>query len=100
MGALRVRGVAKRRRAAGEELAAETEMAWDDSALAITVNPMERLAEEAQRRRQREQPDTDDESDSDASYHDDEVDGDSSDCDDVHERRHGPHDLEWDHRDV
>lgn len=94
--------MAKRRRAAGEELAAETEMAWDDSALAITVNPMERLAEEAARRRQREQPDTDDESDSDASYRDDEIDGDSSDCDDIHERRHniGQHDLEWDHRDV
>ena len=39
-------GANKRRRSAGEELAAETEMAWDDSALAITVNPMDRLTEQ------------------------------------------------------
>ena len=39
LGVVRVR--AARRRAQQEETAADTEMAWDDSALTITVNPME-----------------------------------------------------------
>ncbi|XP_046743410.1 calsyntenin-1 [Diprion similis] len=110
VGAARVRGAAKRRRSAGDELAAETEMAWDDSALAITVNPMDRLADHRNSSRHPAQRDEDaDESGSsdsdDASYRDEDLD--SSDCENECEpsnsqrhRHNSPHDLEWDHRDV
>ncbi|XP_046617694.1 calsyntenin-1 [Neodiprion virginianus] len=110
VGAARVRGAAKRRRSAGDELAAETEMAWDDSALAITVNPMDRLADHRNSSRHAAQRDEDAEesgsSDSDdASYRDEDLD--SSDCENECEpsnsqrhRHNSPHDLEWDHRDV
>ncbi|KAK0096763.1 hypothetical protein PV326_004451 [Microctonus aethiopoides] len=110
VGAARVRGAAKQRRTAGDELAAETEMAWDDSALAITVNPMDRLSSEndSHNRGQRED-DNDDSGSSDSeddSFRDDDLD--TSDCENDcelsngrHHRHHNiPHDLEWDHRDV
>lgn len=108
VGAARVRGAAKRRRSAGDELAAETEMAWDDSALAITVNPMERLTEQDSHHQTQRDEDVDDSGSSDSgdgSYRDDDVD--SSDCENDcelssarHGRHNSPHDLEWDHRDV
>ncbi|XP_029677360.1 calsyntenin-1 [Formica exsecta] len=108
VGAARVRGAAKRRRSAGDELAAETEMAWDDSALAITVNPMDRLTENDQHHQSQRDEDVDDSGSSDSedgSFRDDDLD--SSDCENDCElsngrnRRHNsPHDLEWDHRDV
>ncbi|KAL7303254.1 hypothetical protein TKK_0004453 [Trichogramma kaykai] len=114
IGAIRVRGANKRRRAAGEELAAETEMAWDDSALAITVNPMDRLNEaEASTSRHghhaagHNNDDLDDSASSDSedgSYRDDELD--TSDCDNDCDlgggRRHGRNspDYEWDHPNV
>ncbi|KOC61054.1 Calsyntenin-1 [Habropoda laboriosa] len=109
VGAARVRGAAKRRSSAGDELAAETEMAWDDSALAITVNPMERLTEHDPPQQSQQDEDVDDSGTSDSedgSYRDDDLD--TSDCENDCElsnngrrRRHtSPHDLEWDHRDV
>lgn len=109
VGAARVRGAAKRRRSAGDELAAETEMAWDDSALAITVNPMDRLADHRNSSNPNQRDEDADDSGSsdsdDASYRDEDLD--SSDCENECEatnsqrhRHNSPHDLEWDHRDV
>lgn len=110
VGAARVRGAAKQRRTAGDELAAETEMAWDDSALAITVNPMDRLAENDSRSNEpRGDEDAEDSGSSDSeddSFRDDDLD--TTDCENDceiangrHNRHHtAPHDLEWDHRDV
>ena len=112
VGAIRVRGAAKQRRTAGDELAAETEMAWDDSALAITVNPMDRLSSSSENDPHRQSAKDDDLEDSgssdseDDSFRDDDLD--TTDSENVYDvangRNHGrhatPHDLEWDHRDV
>ena len=105
VGAARVRGASKRRRNAGDELTAETEMAWDDSGLAITVNPMDRLNEGGGQQDHREE-DIDDSASSDSeegSFRDDDLD--TSDCENDceltagrHRGRNAPHDLEWDHR--
>ncbi|XP_034937014.1 calsyntenin-1 [Chelonus insularis] len=109
VGAARVRGATKGRRTAGDELAAETEMAWDDSALAITVNPMEHLSENNCNTYIRRDEDAEDSISSDSeddSFHDDDLD--TSDCENdcessnkqSHRHHNVPHDLEWDHRDV
>lgn len=109
VGAVRVRGAAKQRRTAGDELAAETEMAWDDSALAITVNPMDRLSENDSSRQNQRDEDIDDSASSDSeddSFRDDDLD--TTDCENEcqvsngrnHARHTTPHELEWDHRDV
>lgn len=105
VGAARVRGASKRRRTAGDELTAETEMAWDDSGLAITVNPMDRLNEGSGQQDHREE-DMDDSGSSDSeegSFRDDDLD--TSDCENDcelnagrHRGHNAPHDLEWDHR--
>lgn len=105
VGAARVRGASKRRRTAGDELTAETEMAWDDSGLAITVNPMDRLNEGSSQQDHREE-DMDDSGSSDSeegSFRDDDLD--TSDCENDcelnagrHRVHNAPHDLEWDHR--
>lgn len=105
VGATRVRGASKRRRTAGDELTAETEMAWDDSGLAITVNPMDKLNEGGGQQDHREE-DIDDSASSDSeegSFRDDDLD--TSDCENDcelnagrHRGRNAPHDLEWDHR--
>ncbi|XP_015595012.1 calsyntenin-1 [Cephus cinctus] len=108
LGAARIRGAAKRRRSAGDELAAETEMAWDDSALAITVNPMDRLADQqdphSNGQRDEDVDDSGSSDSDDGSFRDDELD--STDCENDcelvtgHHRHSSPRDLEWDHRDV
>ncbi|XP_011309111.1 calsyntenin-1 [Fopius arisanus] len=107
VGAARVRGATKQRRTASDELAAETEMAWDDSGLAITVNPMDRLTDDnnTQNPHQRDD-DAEDSGTSDSdddSFRDDDLD--TTDCENDcdlangrHRRHHNaPHDLEWDH---
>lgn len=101
-------GANKRRRSAGEELAAETEMAWDDSALAITVNPMDRLSEQeaAQNRRDEDLDDSASSDSEDGSFRDEDID--TSDCENDCNlgggsgRRHGRNspDYEWDHPNV
>lgn len=95
-------GANERRRTAGQELAAETEMAWDDSALAITVNPMDRLTEQeaAQSRRDEDLDDSASSDSEEGSYRDDELD--SSDCENDCDLGTGrgrcpSPDLEWDH---
>ncbi|XP_057335563.1 calsyntenin-1 [Microplitis mediator] len=115
IGFKRVRGAAsaakQRCAVGGDELTTETEMAWDDSALAITVNPMDRLNDNNESHNNGNRDDGDDESGSsdtdDDSFRDDDLD--TSDCDNDcdlnharHTRHHNAphHDLEWDHRDV
>ncbi|XP_011501966.1 PREDICTED: calsyntenin-1 [Ceratosolen solmsi marchali] len=107
VGAARVRGANKRRRSAGEELAAETEMAWDDSALAITVNPMDRLTEQeaSQDRRDEDMDDSASSDSEDGSFRDEDLDTSDceNDCDLGTGRRHGRSstpDYEWDHPNV
>lgn len=106
VGAARVRGAAKQRRTAGDELAAETEMAWDDSGLAITVNPMDRLSDNNAQSANTRDEEADDSGSSDSeddSFRDDDLD--TTDCENDcdltngrHRRHHtAPHDLEWDH---
>lgn len=110
VGAARVRGANKQRRAGGDELTAETEMAWDDSALAITVNPMDKLneAEHGQGHRDDDADDSGSSDSEDGSFaRDDDLE--TTDCEndcEIGASRHhqaphcAPHELEWDNRDV
>ncbi|KAH0552706.1 calsyntenin-1 [Cotesia glomerata] len=104
IGFARVRGAASaaKRRVGTDELTTETEMAWDDSALAITVNPMDRLNDNHHARDDGEDESGSSDSDED-SFHEDSSDCDN-DCEINHPRHHrhhnAPNELEWDHRDV
>ncbi|KAI4454344.1 calsyntenin [Holotrichia oblita] len=103
LGVIRIRAAHQRTNA---EEAQDSEMTWDDSALTITVNPMEN----AERRLEGQPGDYSDseQSDSDSSSDDDVVDGpcrlhDSSDEEEEQPRRSRNHEyqnvsqLEWDH---
>ncbi|KAK3853014.1 hypothetical protein Pcinc_040425, partial [Petrolisthes cinctipes] len=89
LGVIRVR--AAHTRAAAHHLA-DTEMAWDDTSLNITVNPMEQQLELTETQRLREDEDDDDDSsdDDDASNFNDDLD--SSDEEETVKQK----ELEWD----
>ncbi|XP_014270937.1 calsyntenin-1 [Halyomorpha halys] len=91
LGVVRIR--AAHQRHAQEELN-DAEMAWDDSALNITVNPMEEEGEEAGGRRSGEGDQDNDSSDDNSSYREDEE-LDSSD-EEEHITVGKLKDLEWD----
>lgn len=86
LGVIRVRAAHTRH---AHEDVADAEMAWDDSSLNITVNPMEQQLELAETQRLRDEDDDDDDSSDDGSNFNDDVD--SSDEDEGK-----PKDLEWD----
>ncbi|XP_032793848.1 calsyntenin-1 [Daphnia magna] len=98
LGVVRVR--AARRRAQQDETTADTEMAWDDSALTITVNPMETLeaAEKSTMTRTSHRHD-DSDSEDDSCRGNDSSDEDAEDDDDDDDDDGGvckARDLEWD----
>ncbi|XP_046462167.1 calsyntenin-1-like [Daphnia pulex] len=98
LGVVRVR--AARRRAQQDETTADTEMAWDDSALTITVNPMETLeaAEKSTMTRTSLRHD-DSDSEDDSCHGNDSSDEDPDDEDDDDDDDGGvckARDLEWD----
>ncbi|KAG0713369.1 Calsyntenin-3 [Chionoecetes opilio] len=86
LGVIRVR--AAHTRGASQDLQ-DTEMAWDDTSLNITVNPMEQQLGNAETQRLRDDEDEDDDSSDDGSNFNDDLD--SSD-----EEEGKPKELEWD----
>lgn len=86
LGVIRVRAAHTRHT---HEDVADAEMAWDDSSLNITVNPMEQQLELAETQRLREDDDDDDDSSDDGNNYSDDLD--SSDEDEGK-----PKELEWD----
>ncbi|XP_069178711.1 calsyntenin-1 [Procambarus clarkii] len=86
LGVIRVRAAHTRH---AHEDVADAEMAWDDSSLNITVNPMEQQLELAETQRLRDDDDDDDDSSDDGSNFNDDLD--SSDEDEGK-----PKELEWD----
>ncbi|KAK7066746.1 hypothetical protein SK128_015389 [Halocaridina rubra] len=71
LGVIRVRAAHTRHT---HEDVADAEMAWDDSSLNITVNPMEQQLELAETQRLREEDDDDDDSSDDGNNYSDELD--------------------------
>jgi hypothetical protein len=96
LGVVRVR--AARRRAQQDETAADTEMAWDDSALTITVNPMETLegVEKSTMTRSALRDDSDSDDDNSSCHANDSSDEDPDDDDDDGVPCGKSRDLEWD----
>lgn len=89
LGVIRVR--AAHARHTSEEVA-DAEMAWDDSSLNITVNPMEQQLEMSETQRLRDDDDDDDDSSDDGSNFNDDMDS-SDDEEDVGPKQK---ELEWD----
>lgn len=86
LGVIRVR--AAHTRGANQDMA-DTEMAWDDTSLNITVNPMEQQLGMAETQRLRDDEDDDDDSSDDGSNFNDDLD--SSDEEEGKQKE-----LEWD----
>jgi len=88
LGVIRIRAAHQR---SGDARDDEQEMAWDDSSLTITVNPLDQIEQEHESQQLHEEDDDSDSSDDGSSYHED---GEST--EDETEKSKARRELEWD----
>lgn len=88
LGVIRIRAAHRRTRETRDD---DQEMAWDDSSLTITVNPMDQIEQQNTKSATREENDDSDSSDDGSSYHDEDESSEEEENEKVKSKE-----LEWD----